>query len=195
MRKFDVAYNPPLPDGGEKKKTFEEMTLDELVKEIGKSCAKCHGDYTICEGCMGCLEGRILIDKLKDAPKDKFSGIRNMKNLSPVQKQEIAKNLYHDALMADDPIKFLMEECGISKKNAIQRFSAYKKKYGYVRHRAEVEKAFGTKLEPKKMVEIVPDKHGTVDELVRKLTKEREDLVKRISQIDSALRVIKSAVG
>ena len=196
MRKFDVAYNPPLPDGGERKKTLEEMTLDELAKRIGGVCAKCHGDYTICEGCRGCVEGRMLVDKLNGEPKDKMSGVRKMYHLNPAQKQEEARKLYREALMSDDPIKYIMEKCGVDKASAKKRFSVYKKKYHYDRDKVAVEKAFGkASVEPKKMVDITPKREKTVPELIKELEKERNELVKRLSEIDSALTIIRGKVG
>jgi len=206
MRKSDVAYNPPLPSNGELPKKVEEMSLDELNKEILRTCAKCHGDYTICEECRDCQAGRLLVDKLKEAPKDKLSGVRKMYGLSPVKKQEIAKELYRMALLSDDPVQYLIDECGITKERAKIRLSKYRKKYHYVFDRVMVEKKLGSvksvKLEPKKMVDIAPKKELTVMELLKELKKERDRLMedrekieKRISEIDSALSVIESAVG
>ena len=203
MRKFDVAYNPPLPDSGERKKEIEEMSLDELAKHIGEVCAKCHGDYTICDGCRGCREGRLLIDKLKEKPEGKLSGIRKMYGLSPAKKQEVARELFRDALRSEDPVKFLMEKCGIGERRAKNRLAVYKKKYVYDRNKVDTEKGLEKlKLEPKKMVDIAPKKEQTVSDLVNKLVKERRELIterekidKRISEIDSALSVIRSAVG
>jgi len=199
MRKSDVAYNPPLPHNGEMPKKVEEMTLDELQKELLKTCAKCHGDYTICEGCMDCLPGRLLIDKLKENPKDRQRGIRKMYGLSPVKKQEIAKNLYRDALVSGDPVNYLVTQCGFDENSAKQRLYTYKRKYPDVRDKVRRLAGMGelkmTKLEPKKMSDIAPKQEKTVPELVSELEKERRDLLKRISEIDSALAIIKAKVG
>ena len=204
MRKIDVAYNPPLPFNGELKKSHEDMTLDELQKELSKSCAKCHGDYTICEECMGCLPGKMLINKLKDNPnekamKDKTRGIRKMYGMSPVKKQEMAKELFRDVLVSGDPVSYLVKKCGIDEKRAKERLAVYNKKYVYIRNKVRTMAGMGelkmTKLEPKKMSEIVPKNEKTVPELVAELEKERRDLLKRISEIDSALAIIKAKVG
>ncbi len=199
MRKSDVAYNPPLPLSGERKKKPEEMTLDELQKEILNTCAKCHGDYTICEDCRGCISGRILIDKLMDEPKDKTRGIRKMYHMSPAKKQEVAKELYREALLSGEPVGYLVKNCGIDEKRAKERLAVYNKKYPYVRDKVRRLAGMGelkmTKLEPKKMSEIAPKPDKTVPELVRELEQERRELLKRISEIDSALAIIKTKVG
>lgn len=195
MRAYDVAYNPPLPDNGERKKKFKDMSLDEMAKELGKSCAKCHGDFTICEGCMGCEEGRTVITILK-GDNNKLSGIMKMKEMSPVEKQEMARQLYREALKSEDPVKYLIDKCGITQERAKARLAVYRKKYSYDRRKVEVEKSLGGKLPQKKMTDIVPvEKKKTVDELVESLKEEREKLMARIRDIDSALGVIKSAVG
>ena len=214
MRKCDVAFNPPLPNNGEIKKPIEEMDVDELQKLIGTSCVKCRGDFTVCESCKGCLEGRLIIDKLREnSHKAKvIDGIMKMKNLSPAEKQDLAKQKYHDALMSDDPVKFIMVNCHCTEKQAKSRMYNWKIKYPDVKRKVDVEKAYPDKfkdgkvkeefLPKKKMVELVPKKEQTVDELVAKLQKERnslkaevEKMLTRVDEINSTLRVIKSMVG
>ena len=208
MRKDDVAFNPPLPNNGEIKKSIEEMDVDELQKLIRNSCVKCRGDFTVCENCKGCLEGRLIIDKLIDNPKKNVEGILKMKNMSPVEKQELAKKRYHDALMSDEPVQYVVKVCGCTVGQAKSRMYQWSKKYPNVREKVAFEKAHpdkfvdGKPLIPKKMVELVPKKEQTVDELVAKLQKERNSLTvevekieKRIEEIESTLRVIKSMVG
>lgn len=192
MRKSDIAYNPPLPNNGEIPKAVEDMTLDELNKEIMKTCAKCHGDYTICEDCRGCQTGRLLVDKLKEGKKDKLAGIRVMYGMSPEHKQQIAKELFKKALMSGNPVQYLMQECGIDEKRAKDRLRVYKKKYAYIDKKLETLRgmAENVTLPKKKMVELVPKKEKTVSELVFSLKEERAKLMERIKEIDNALKVV-----
>ena len=205
MRKSDVAYNPPLPASGERKKNVDEMDVNELGKEILRTCAKCHGDFTICEGCMQCKAGRKLINMLKGKTEVNTEGIMQMKHMSPAEKQEKAKKLYHDALMSDDPVQFLMNICGIDEKKAKLRMAQYKCKYKNVAYKTRVEKAYPDKFENGKVKEeCIKEtyKLSTVGELMRKLKEERSDLgkkrdeiEKRIADIESTLNVIRSLAG
>ena len=194
MRKFDVAYNPPLPDSGERRKTPDEMTMDELAKRIGMVCAKSHGDYTICEGCMGCLEGRTLIEKLKGETVDKVAGLRKLYGISPAKKQEMARELYMGALMSDDPVKYLMEKCGIDKKKAKMRMYRYREKYGYVRDKVHIEKGLSeqiVKRSEKTIGEVIAD----LEHEVSALEMERKRIDKRVLEINSALSVLRAVAG
>ena len=196
MRKSDIVYNPPLPYVANDLKRVEDMSLEELNNRILKTCAKCHGDYTICEGCMGCDEGRMLIMKLKEEPKNKLSGILKMKNMSPVAKQEEAKKLYRDALLSGDPVEYLMKACEITEERAKSRLSVYKKKYRYIGDKLRTLRGMAEHvvMEPKKMVELVPKveekKEQTVTELVESMKDEKAKLMERIREIDNALKVI-----
>ncbi len=217
MRKDGIPYNPPLPNDGRIKKSFDEMTVDELEKVVVDVCGKNHGDITVCESCMGCMEGRTLIEKLNEEnKKDKLRGIRKLYGISPVEKQRIAKEIYIKALLSKDPVEYMMQNCEIDEKRAKERLRAYAKKYHYEKDKIERMKSFGEEGQKviEKIVEniekpvesyVIPIKERkaqTVDDLVVKLEKERIDLMgqidklsERLGKIESALSVIKVEVG
>ena len=91
MRRYDVAYNPPLPFNGEKQKPIEEMNIDELKKEIRRTCAKSYGDFDVCRTCKGCEAGRMLTkmmgEQKKVAVNRNVTGLVEMKKMSPDEKQ------------------------------------------------------------------------------------------------------------
>ena len=201
MRKYDIAYNPPLPNNGEIPKEIDEMSIDELEKRITDVCGKCGGDCTVCETCMGCLEGRTLVNLINDVQAvDPMRGVRAMYGLSPAKKQEIAKRIYMDALTSGNPVEYIMKHCNLDRKNAQHRLSAYRKKYGHI---MEFEEKMQN--EPKDNIVKVPEKkieNEVMDSLIIKLEKERVSLMKqvdemnrRIDKIDSAISIIRETMS